>query len=223
MNCQAAHRLFDDLLDAGLQPAAIQSLHRHLAACGACRQALDAEREFRRQLRALPVPAPSPGFAARALRRATAPRPAHGHRGFLAGALGGALAAGLVLWLGAVWLRPAAMVNDLGGVALVRHEIRVVHLVVDAPQALADAQLRMRLPPGVQLAGFGEQRDIAWTTVLAPGANLLSLPLTAGDARGGELIAEISHGDGIKTYRLRLTVEVPAGPPPQSQTHSGLA
>lgn len=96
MTCEQAESLLvraaDGALDAGRQA----ELDRHLAACAACREALDAQRSARALLAARPDAAVRPGFATRVMANLPAQDPA----GALdeAGALAGGAWLDLLNW-----------------------------------------------------------------------------------------------------------------------------
>lgn len=207
MNCQETRNAFDDLLDDALPLPMHDKLHRHLRGCGPCREALAAEHALRRALRGLPVPPPSPGFAARALREAGAtPQPRHGRMAFAAG-FASAAAAGVVLWLVAALPGPFQSDSDatVPAVALAVGEVRTVNLVFDVPADLANATLAVRLPDDAEIKGLPGQRSLTWQTSLRKGENLLALPLVLNGAGGGVLTATVSAGEQQKEFRIRLT------------------
>lgn len=205
MNCLAARNHFNALLDRALTPGSEAEVMRHIAACANCKQAWAREQNLRRLLREQPVPPPSPGFAARAL-RAAAREAGGGYRHGFATGFGIAAAAALVLWIGTVAVPFGADRDALPAVTLVAHEARTVHLVFDSPRELADATIVLRLPPSMEISGYPGRRKLAWRASLQAGANAVALPIIAYGTEGGELTASIAHGDGQKTFRLKLDV-----------------
>lgn len=220
MNCNDLHTKLDDYLDGLLSGEDAGALETHAGDCADCRMRLARERELRRALRALPVPDPDEGFFDRALARAAAQhtnvRP-HRHRfSFGLGAVGGALAASLVLVLGWNMLRgPAEMPghSEIPGVSIALNEVREVSLVVESARNLDNTTFTVLLPEGVELAGFPSQREVSWQGPLVKGKNLLVLPIRASTAGGGELVAFVKHTEKRKTFRLRMDVV----PTPQSR------
>lgn len=210
MNCDQFRRQLHDFLDGSLDAAEVEAVRAHAAHCSGCRCRLAEEAALRAALRALPVPAPRPGFAQQALRNATLPRGQH-RQGFWLG-FGSALAAGLAFWLLlGTWVleSPVPAKDPLPEVAIVLDEVRNVNLVFNSPRDLDGATLSIDLPPGVELEGFPGERTIAWETALAKGANALSLPLRATSQAGGELVARLEHNGRQKTVRLQLAVRDP--------------
>ena len=168
------------------------------------------EQEIRAMLRDHPVPPPADGFYDRALTRAMHEgHRRHRNRWVLTG-FGSAVAAGLVLWFigGFLLGTPPAVTPEaeIPGVTMTLEEPRTVNLVFASTTPLDGATLTVTLPEGIELAGFPGQREIAWTTSLTTGKNVLPLELIAVSATGGELLAELRHNDRNRTFRLRVNV-----------------
>ncbi len=224
MNCQDLQNRLDDFLDGALDEAAVQEIERHLDACPACRERLAQTQRLRDALRALPVSGPSPGFYDRALQHAMAHETeAHRHRWYRGAALaaGVALVVGGLLWQRpipdarmesnaeqvAVTKRPQTMAAaEIPGLSIQLNETRDVKLVINSPTTLAQATFTVVLPPGVELKGYPNRREITWEGNLKPGKNLLVLPVIARAPGGGELVASISHGDKRKVFRVRMEI-----------------
>jgi hypothetical protein len=58
----------------------------------------------------------------------------------------------------------------------------------------------------VEIVGYGDRRELTWTTDLREGGNLLRLPLVVRGATGGELVARVSSGTSSRTFRLKIEV-----------------
>jgi hypothetical protein len=170
--------------------------------------------EIQALLKDYPMPRADAGFYDSALARAT-------HRGsrqqrnrwMLAG-FGGALAAGLALWLlGSALLgtpnlpaRDEALSAAIPGVSMTLEEPRTVNLVFASHTALDAATLTISLPAGVELAGFPGQSEVSWQTSLAAGRNLLPLKLIALTPVGGELMARLEHENRERLFRLQVNI-----------------
>ena len=123
---------------------------------------------------------------------------------------GGALAAGLVLWLigGFFLTTPNLPATDpaIPGITMTLEEPRTVNLVFASTTALESATLTVTLPEGLELAGFPGQREIAWQTSLKEGKNFLPLELIAVSPVSGEVLARLEHDNRDRTFRLRVEV-----------------
>ncbi|MFQ5487684.1 MAG: anti-sigma factor family protein [Gammaproteobacteria bacterium] len=207
MNCLDIQTKLDDFLDESVSDAERQTLESHLKDCAQCRAALEKAQALRGALRALPVEGPAESFYERALHHAMEHDRRRPH--FF---VGGAIAAGFALMLvGVLLFKQPAMESgrspqDIPGLTISINEARDVKLVFNSSQALAQAAFTVMLPPGVELRGYPDQREITWEGSLQQGKNLLVLPLIARNTGGGELTAYVSHGDKRKTVRLRMKI-----------------
>jgi hypothetical protein len=95
-------------------------------------------------------------------------------------------------------------------VGLVLDEAREIAVVIDSERELPDATIRVYVTGGIELAGFGDQRELQWVATLTQGSNLLTLPVVARAPGAGQLVAEIEH-DG-RTKRAIVPVEVRTEP-----------
>jgi len=204
MHCTEARNLLDDHLDGLLDQPHGEALAAHLQNCADCRRELADRQALLARLRELPLEAPAPGFAARALHR-TRQKHAQRVRGFATG-FGSAVAAGLALWVAAGFWHPTeeASTPHVQAITLNVQQPRTVNLAFNVPAQDRYEQVRFRLilPPGVSLAGRPGKREIAWEDRLEPGRNLLSLPLVAEPGTTGELIAQIEIQGVKKTFRI---------------------
>lgn len=201
MECRDVTLQLDDMLDGRLDAPARKAFEEHLARCAECRRGHEHAAAVHDAVRKLVPPAMHPGFAERALSRATRPvapkvrsRPV----------LGMALAASLMLGasLGVFFAtRPAVQ-----SVALVLEQPETVRVVFNSAKPLKAATLSIALPDNVELVGYGGQRELSWQTDLREGGNLMQLPLIVHAAPKEDLVARLSHGDSTKTFRLRIQV-----------------
>lgn len=166
--------------------------------------------EIQALLKDLPAPRAEAGFYEQALARATLQGARRQRKRWVMTGFGGAIAAGLAVWLiGGMLLNSPQLpdaTNDIPGVTMALEEPRTVNLVFAATEAMNDATLTVSLPAGVELAGFPGQSEISWETSLSEGRNLLPLKLVALTPAGGELLATLEHGDRNREFRLRVDV-----------------
>lgn len=166
--------------------------------------------EIQALLKDYPVPQAEAGFFDQALARATLKGSRRQRSRWVMTGFGGAVAAGLAVWMIGGMLMTTPEMPDAGasiaGITMTLEEPRTVNLVFSSTEALQKATLTVSLPVGVELAGFPGQREISWETDLNEGRNLLPLKLIALTPAGGELLARLEHEDRGRVFRLQLDV-----------------
>ena len=166
--------------------------------------------EIQALLKDLPAPRAEAGFYDQALARATLQGARRQRNRWVMAGFGGAIAAGLAVWLvgGMLFNSPQLpdVANDIPEVTMALAEPRTVNLVFAATEAMNGATLTVSLPVGVELAGFPGQTQIRWETSLAEGRNLLPLKLIALTPAGGELLATLEYEDRNREFRLRVEI-----------------
>ncbi len=168
------------------------------------------DQEIQALLKDYPMPEATTAFYDQALVRATHEGTRRQRNRWLMTGFGGALAAGLALWLiGGFFLTTPNLPNadpDIPGITMTLEEPRTVNLVFASATDLDSATLTVTLPDGIELAGFPGQREIAWQTSLKQGKNFLPLELIAVSPVSGEVLARLEHDDRDRTFRLRVEV-----------------
>lgn len=170
--------------------------------------------ELQALLKDYPMPQADAGFYDQALARAALRGARRQRNRWLLSGFGGAIAAGMALWLigGALLGTPEPAATDtaqsasIPGVTMTLEEPRVVNLVFASATALDMATLTVSLPAGVELAGFPGQREISWQTSLTAGRNLLPLKLIALTPAGGELLARLEHDNRNRVFRVQVNI-----------------
>lgn len=201
MNCEQTNGFLDDYLDGYLDKGQRLVLEQHLSTCPACQADLENRKALLKELRALPVPDPSPGFKARVLRNAR-----QGHKlpgGFSAG-FGSAVAAGLLAWFAIGFWHPADRPehNALSVIEMQVEQPREVSLAFNVPHAIQDVTFRIELPEGVEIEGYPSQRELVWVDQLPKGRNVMNLNLVARQGVDGELLAHIQHGGKEQVFHV---------------------
>lgn len=166
----------------------------HLARCELCRR-WHEDWKLGTALAAQPVPAPSAGFADRALARAARQgdgRHTVARRGSLAAA-----AAVLLMVTGIIALSggPVSGPDAPPGTAPVS---RLVNVVIDAKDDRSDARVTVEITGNLELEGYGGQRLIEWQTDLRKGRNLLALPVRVKEGASGDLRVALSYHGGTR-------------------------
>jgi hypothetical protein len=226
-DCQRAQQHLDDLLDGYLPQVEAAATALHIAACGPCAAARQAAEELRAALRQMPSPEPLPGFADAALAAAArrhAPASNAWGKGrerrhawsapwqrlevWAGAAIGAAAAMALMVALWGV-PQPGAPLPQPADVRVVMFEPREIGLAIDAGAAMPGATLTVLVEGGIDLVGFGEQRELSWQTDLDAGTNLLALPIIAHSLQDGRLTALVEHGERVQRIDIRIGVDSP--------------
>jgi hypothetical protein len=202
MRCENA---IDTIRTVGARPGgSLREAMEHAAECADCQAALRAL-EAMRMLRDEPIPIVADAAIESAVDYALATSPSRRYRrGFWTGlASGGALAATLAALAIGGWLW------DRGVAPVAVPEVRAalnqrsdVTVTLESPEPLANAEVRVELRGGVELAGYAGQRELRWSTDLDRGVNQLTLPVVAIDAGGGQVLVEVTHGQKRRTFVL---------------------
>lgn len=165
-------------------------------------------------LKDYPMPEATAGFYDQALVRATHEGSRRQRNRWLFTGFGGAIAAGLVLWMvGGMLLSTSNLpiadpIADptIPGITMTLEEPRTINLVFASKERLDTATLTVTLPPGIEMSGFAGQSEVTWQTSLNAGKNLLPLKLIATSPIGGEVYATLRHDNRGRTFRLRVDV-----------------
>ena len=166
------------------------------------------DQEILTLLKDYPMPQASAGFYDQALVRATHEGSRRQRNRWLMTGFGGAVAAGLVLWMvgGFLMTTPDLPAADpsIPTITMTLEEPRTINLVFASAERLDSAMLTVRLPAGIEMSGFPGQREVTWQTSLNAGKNLLPLKLVATSPVGGEVYATLVHQDRGRTFQLTV-------------------
>jgi len=210
MNCTDINTHKDDFLDGNMASAEKQAFEAHLADCENCAEMMKGMNLMLSNLKDLSVPDPSPDFEARVFAEVRRQHPKQqvtkkkARHHFVAG-FTTAMAAGFALWfVSTLFIVQQQSLDTPGVMSVALNEAQTVRLLFDAPKDLDAVTLKIDLPANVQLAGYTGQSQLSWQTSLKKGQNVLALPIMAIDKGTGEMIAQLSYGDKVKTFRLVL-------------------
>jgi hypothetical protein len=92
-------------------------------------------------------------------------------------------------------------------VTLTIDEPRTINLVFGARFAMADIELTLDLPPGIELVTHPGARRVVSQAELAAGDNALPLTLVARSGQGGQLAARLQQRDDRKVFVVDVSVE----------------
>lgn len=206
MSCETTTQYLNDFLDVDLDEEKRQEIQLHIKSCGACYRLLAREQELRAALRGLPVPALRADFVHSTLVKARQQHARHSRHWVT---LGGAIAAGFVLFIAAGLLLMAPMSNTsaVPQVILAKGQLQDIKLVFNSKTEINGATFVVQLPGNVALKGFPHQQSISWKGRLKQGRNLLVLPVMATGPIDGDLITWIEHAESKKAFHLGIQIK----------------
>ncbi|MCW9013370.1 MAG: zf-HC2 domain-containing protein [Gammaproteobacteria bacterium] len=204
MNCTEINTHIDDYLDGNLLLQDRQAVEQHLLECQACADKVKGMNFMLASLKDLSVPEATADFEARVFREVRRQYPERSASHFVAG-FATAMAAGVALWFAStIFFVPQQSLNTPDVITVAMNDARTVRLLLEAPDDIAQVTLSIGLPANVELTGYPGRNNLTWQTSLKKGQNVLALPIMAIDSGKGELVAQLSYGDKLKTYRLVL-------------------
>jgi hypothetical protein len=129
-----------------------------------------------------------------------------GQHFWLGTAFGGAVAASLfaaALTFGWVGL-PATDTSEVAEFVVAVREPRNMEIAIETDRPLYGASISIILTGGVELDGYGSQRELNWTADLDAGINRLSLPVVASKSSGGQIVVRMSHPESERVFVVQL-------------------
>ena len=133
-----------------------------------------------------------------------------GQRFWLGTAFGGAIAASLfaaALTFGWIGL-PATNTSEVAEFVVALGEPRNMDIAIETDRPLYGANISIILTGGVKLDGYGDQRELTWTSNLDAGVNRLSLPVIAVNSSGGQMVVRMSHPESEQVFVVQLKTDV---------------
>jgi hypothetical protein len=133
-----------------------------------------------------------------------------GQRFWLGAGFGGAIAASLFAaaltfgWIGT----PVADAPELAEFVVSLSEPRNMDIAIETDRALQGAKISIMLSGGIALDGYGDRREVTWTSDLSAGVNRLSLPVIANDQVGGQMVVRLSHPESEQVFVVQLKTDV---------------
>jgi hypothetical protein len=207
MNCTDITKHIDDWLDDRLLAGERMDFAQHVAACADCAVRLENAGAISAGLRKLAVPPASADFEKRVFAEVRRQHKETPRYKFAAG-FATAATASLAIWFASSVLMPATQIETPQMISVAMHETQTVRLVFDSQHDFEQVQLSVDLPDNMQLDGYPGRRQLAWQTSLKKGENVLALPIMAIEQGQGELVAQLSYGEKVKTFRVVLKTGV---------------
>ncbi|MFC1589279.1 anti-sigma factor family protein [Pseudomonadota bacterium] len=207
MNCIDIHIHIDDWLDDQLSQQDRLVFDQHVSNCADCAARLENARSLMLGLQNIPVPPPSANFEKRVFAEVRRQHKESHHFRFAAG-FATAATASLAIWFASSVMVPEAVIEQPRMISVAMNEAQTVRLMFESQNDIEQVQLSVGLPDNMELDGYPGRRQLAWQTSLKKGENILALPIMAIDQGQGELVAELSYGDKVKTFRVVLKTSV---------------
>ena len=209
MNCERAKEYIDDYFDGYLSANDEKTVTDHLMECSGCQDLYRQENEFRQTLKDLSVPPPSQGFSDRVFQKTVETcRRQSRRRSWLSA--GGAVAAGLALWIMVgipVNYSPQLPQQDVPLSTMNLHASKTIKMIVNASRDMRNATITVELPEHIEIEGFPGKRSISWDTDLYKGKNLLALPVLAKTTGKDQIITRIEHESKSKLLKMDMLVD----------------
>ena len=210
MNCNIVVDNMPGIVSGDLAPTLQTDCDQHILQCSDCRDALRGAEALALLSARHSGGAPTGLFDRTVSQIVTALDIPRRHRGFWLGAgFGSAVAASvLALALALGWIGSVAnpeLATPHFTVAL--SEPRNMEIAIETDRALAGANISILLAGAVELDGYGNRRELSWTTDLEAGINRLSLPILAVDAAGGQVIVRLDHPDSEQVFVVQLKAD----------------
>lgn len=211
MKCEKTQSLLNDYIDETLSVLHAEVVNNHCHTCADCARQLESLRLQKEALKSLPVPPASDGFEKRVFATAAqdtrAAQNIHNNQGSFYKFATAAMISALVLWLGL--FNDTKTGNDDLELVIVGEEIRIIKVAIDSEHALDAVNMRVELSDNLELKGFGNKKQIHWTTHLRQGVNVISLPIV-GIAQGeGDITTRIQLNGKEKVMRIKTEYKLP--------------
>jgi hypothetical protein len=207
MKCQDIMQRIDTVTSHPLSDTERESWAGHLRQCSECENAVRGA-EALLPVRALPDEIPSAELFENIQQRVidAHQQPKQGRQFWLGAGFGGAVAAALVLavvTLG-IFQNPVPEQATTAKFTISMDETRELNIAIESGYALPGARVSITLPDGVQLAGYGNRRELSWTDDLAAGVNKLTLPLIALGEPAGYVVVKLDHEQSHQVFYIEV-------------------
>ena len=207
MTCEFVSENIGAIVSGDLGASVRADCDRHIATCADCADALRGA-EALAALSARKVESAPEGLLSDLLDESlgvpAAPRRTSGF--WLGAGFGGAIAASiLVAALAMGWIAPAVE-TDSGAAqfTVALREPRNVEVAIETDRVLANASISIVVSGGVAIEGYGDRRQLSWTTDLEAGVNRLSIPITAINELGGQMVVRLDHPESEQQFLVNL-------------------
>lgn len=210
MNCESVMERLDALSGDDVASVERRKIENHISTCEECRSAMRGA-EAMRTVKAQPIEKAPDHLFERVIRGAAGTdMPASSNKGFWVGmGFGGSLVAAIAvvaLTIGLFGNEPIPA-PGIAQFMVSMEETRDLNVAIDLKRALPGATLSVILAGGIELAGFGDRRELVWTADLEQGINKLTLPVFATGSNGGQLIVKLDHAASHQVFVINLKLD----------------
>jgi len=207
MNCTNININIDEWLDGQLSQHDRSAFEQHVSVCADCAVKLENAKALMSGLQNISVPQPSANFEKRVFAEV---RRQHkeDHRYKFATGFATAITASLAIWFASSVLMPNTLIENPQMISVAMNGTQTVRLMFDSQKDIQEVKLSVGLPDNMELDGYPGRRELAWQTSLKKGENVLALPIMAIEQGQGELVAKLSYGDKVKTFRVVLKTSI---------------
>lgn len=211
MKCEQIQLIINDYVDGTLPELQADTVKNHCVSCESCSASINALEKQKELLKSIAVPPASSGFEKRVIEAAVFNAQAEHslslkHDSIIKFAAAAMISA-LVVWLGL--FSESNVSQNSETLIAVSDEVRTIKVAIDSEQALDDVSLRIELSDNLELAGFGNKKQINWTTGLRKGVNVIALPVV-GIAKGkGDITTRIQLNGKEKVMRINTQYKLP--------------
>ncbi len=212
MDCEQTQTLLNDFVDGTLPLLQTKAVRQHCASCESCSRFLSVLQRQIAALQSLPVPQVSTGFEKFVVKHAIedANEIVRQNNRLDKRVYKFAVAAVIVgLVLGISLINTRKVSDTMEHMVNVDSKIHTIKVAIDSEKALDGVSLRVELSDNLELAGFGNKRQINWTARLRKGVNVISLPII-GIAQGeGDITTSIRLNGKEKIVRIKTQFKLP--------------
>ncbi len=205
MQCKQVQLLLNDYIDRDLSVLQTKGVVEHCATCQNCAKDLALLQQQQQALTSLPVSSLSEYTKKRLFRQATADDCAvHGYLPVKLSYRFAAVAMLAVVVLLLSFIYYPGNGNNVRSMHLITVDngVHTVKVAIDSKENLDGVSFRVDLSDNLQLAGFGNKKQIQWMGGLHKGVNIISLPIIGIAQGNGEITTRIFLHGNEKIMRI---------------------
>lgn len=207
VNCTYLNTRFEEYLEGKTSSQEMQLIERHVASCDSCRVSMNKLMVMRRLAKKLPVIESDVDFEERVFAEVRKRYSLNFDNRFTAGFVV-AMAASFILWVASIVMFPQSVISEPQVVSVALNNAHSIKLLFNSPSDFEQVTVSIDLPDNFELDGYPGYKQLSWKTSLKQGQTILTLPVMAVDPGTGELTTQLSYGNKMKTYIVKLESSV---------------